>query len=130
MASIVPPVIPLLVVDDEPALREMLEILLNREGYRVVSAPGYKVALEAIAQSPQPFPVILTDLAMPDGSGLDVLAAAKQRAHNTEVILFTAHNTVENAISAMSAGAFNFVTKPFEPAALAGLVRRALEKHA
>jgi two-component system response regulator PilR (NtrC family) len=130
MASIVPPVIPLLVVDDEPALREMLEILLNREGYRVVSAPGYKVALEAIAQSPQPFPVILTDLAMPDGSGLDVLAAAKQRAQNTEVILFTAHNTVENAISAMSAGAFNFITKPFEPAALAALVQRALEKHA
>src|SRR5688572_4100496 len=130
MPSIVPPVIQLLVVDDEPALREILEIMLNREGYRVVCAPGYKVALEAIGQSPQTFPVILTDLVMPVGSGLDVLAAAKQRSAATEVILFTAHNTVDNAIAAMSAGAFNFITKPFEPAALVGLVRRALEKHA
>ena len=130
MASIVPPVVRLLVVDDEPALREMLEIMLAREGYGVVSAPGYKVAIEAISQSPQPFPVILTDLAMPDGSGLDVLAAAKQRAASTEVILFTAHNSVENAIAAMSGGAFNFVTKPFDPAALTGMVRKALEKHA
>jgi two-component system response regulator PilR (NtrC family) len=130
MASIVPPVIRLLVVDDEPALREMLEILLGREGYRVVSAPGYHVAIEAITQAPQPFPVILTDLAMPDGSGLDVLTAAKRRSASTEVILFTAHNSVDNAIAAMSAGAFNFVTKPFDPAALAALVKKALEKHA
>jgi two-component system response regulator PilR (NtrC family) len=121
--------IKLLVVDDEPALREVLEIMLGREGYRVVSAPGYQVAIEAITQSPQPFPVILTDLAMPDGSGLDVLAAAKQRCPSTEVILFTAHHSVENAIAAMTAGAFNFITKPFEPATLAALVRKALEKH-
>jgi two-component system response regulator PilR (NtrC family) len=118
-----------LVVDDEPGLRTMLEILLSREGYGVVTAPSYAVALEAITQSPQPFPVILTDLVMPEGSGLDVLAAAKQRAPATEVILLTAHNSVENAIGAMSAGAFNFVTKPFEPAALAALVRKAIEKH-
>jgi two-component system response regulator PilR (NtrC family) len=130
MASIVPPRLRLLVVDDEPALREMLEIMLSREGYGVVSAPGYQVAVEAIAQAPQPFPVILTDLAMPDGSGLDVLAAAKQRSAATEVILITAHNSVENAIAAMTAGAFNFVTKPFDPAGLAALVRKALEKHA
>jgi two-component system response regulator PilR (NtrC family) len=130
MTSIVPPVIRVLVVDDEPGLRTMLEILLGREGYGVVTAPGYSVALEAISQSPQPFPVILTDLVMPEGSGLDVLAAAKQRSPSTEVILLTAHNSVENAISAMSAGAFNFVTKPFEPTALAALVRKALEKYA
>ncbi len=130
MASIVPPMIRLLVVDDEPALREMLEIMLGREGYAVVSAPGYQVAIEAISQAPQPFPVILTDLAMPDGSGLDVLTAAKQRSSASEVILFTAHNSVENAIAAMSAGAFNFITKPFEPSALLALVQKALEKHA
>src|SRR5215831_15223931 len=130
MASIVPPVIRVLVVDDEPGLRTMLEILLGREGYGVVTAPGYGVALEAISQAPQPFPVILTDLVMPDGSGLDVLAAAKQRSSSTEVILLTAHNSVDNAIAAMGAGAFNFVTKPFEPAALAAMVRRAVEKHA
>ncbi|HEU4578195.1 MAG TPA: sigma-54 dependent transcriptional regulator [Polyangiaceae bacterium] len=130
MASIVPPKIRALVVDDEPGLRSMLEILLGREGYAVTTAPSYAVALEAINQAPQPFPVILTDLAMPEGSGLDVLAAAKQRSPGTEVILLTAHNSVENAIGAMSAGAFNFVTKPFDPSALAALVRKAVEKHA
>ena len=130
MASIVPPKIRALVVDDEPGLRSMLEILLGREGYAVTTAPSYAVALEAITQAPQPFPVILTDLVMPEGSGLDVLAAAKQRSPATEVILLTAHNSVENAIAAMSAGAFNFVTKPFEPAGLAALVRKAIEKHA
>jgi two-component system response regulator PilR (NtrC family) len=128
--SIAPPELRILIVDDEPALREMLEIMLGREGYRVVSAAGFEVAIEAISQAPQPFPVILTDLVMPDGSGLDVLAAAKQRSASTEVILFTAHNTVENAIAAMSAGAFNFVTKPFETSALLAMVRKALEKHA
>src|SRR4029078_9980083 len=81
-------------------------------------------------QAPQPFPVILTDLVMPEGSGLDVLAAAKQRSVAIEVILLTPHNSVENAIAAMSAGAFNCVTKPFEPSGLAALVRKAIEKHA
>ena len=56
----------------------MLEILFRRQGYEVVSVPGVRPALEAIAQSPQPFPVVLTDLAMPDGSGIDVLAAARR----------------------------------------------------
>jgi two-component system, NtrC family, response regulator PilR len=130
MTSIVPPQIRVLVVDDEPGLRTMLEILLSREGYGVVTAPAYSFALEAISQAPQPFPVILSDLVMPEGSGLDVLAAAKQRSASTEVILMTAHNSVENAIAAMTAGAFNFVTKPFEPAALVALVRKAIEKHA
>jgi two-component system, NtrC family, response regulator PilR len=129
MDSSAPQVIKLLVADDEPALREMLGILFRREGYQVIDAPGCKVALEAIAQAPQAFPVVLTDLAMPDGSGLDVLAAAKARSASTEVILLTAHHTVENAIEAMSAGAFNFVTKPFDPAELVALVRKALEKH-
>jgi two-component system response regulator PilR (NtrC family) len=129
MGSIAPPAIKLLVVDDEPALREMLEILLTRAGYRVVCAPGYEVAIEAIEQSPHPFPVVLTDLSMPDGSGLDVLTAAKQRCPSSEVIVFTAHNSVDNAIQAMGAGAFNFVTKPFEPQALAAMVAKALEKH-
>src|SRR5262245_22449303 len=108
----------------------MLQILFKREGYDVVSAPGCKRAKEAIAQNPTPFPVVLTDLAMPDGSGLDVLAAAKARSASTEVILITAHSTVENAIEAMRSGAYDFITKPFEPAELTALVAKALEKQA
>ena len=108
----------------------MLEILFRREGYSVVSAPGCKAALDAIASAPQPFPAVVTDLSMPDGSGLDVLAAAKNRSSSTEVILVTAHSTIENALSAMRSGAYDFVAKPFEAAELAALVGKAIEKQA
>jgi len=128
VASLVPPPIKVLIVEDEPGLRQMLEILFRREGYAVVSAPGCRAALEAINQHPQPFPVVLSDLAMPDGSGMEVLAAAKARNPATEVILITAHSTVENAIGAMRSGAYDFVAKPFDAAELAMLVRKALEK--
>jgi two-component system, NtrC family, response regulator PilR len=130
LTSIVPPPVKLLVVEDEPDLRQMLEILFRREGYAVVTAPGYRAAAEAITQHPQPFPVVLTDLSMPDGSGLDVVTVAKGRSPATEVILLTAHSTVENAILAVRSGAYDFVAKPFQPAELATLVEKALEKSA
>ncbi|HEY3495589.1 MAG TPA: sigma-54 dependent transcriptional regulator, partial [Polyangiaceae bacterium] len=130
MTSIVPPPLKLLVIEDEPDLRQMLEILFRREGYAVVSAPGFRAGAEAITQHPQPFPVVLTDLAMPDGSGLDIVSIAKGRSPASEVILLTAHSTVENAILAVRAGAYDFVAKPFQPAELATLVEKALEKSA
>jgi two-component system, NtrC family, response regulator PilR len=130
VTSIVPPPVKLLLVEDEPGLRQMLEILFRREGYSVVSAPGCKAALDAIASAPQPFPAIVSDLSMPDGSGLDVLAAAKSRSASTEVILVTAHSTIENALAAMRSGAYDFVAKPFESAELAALVGKAIEKQA
>jgi len=130
VTSIVPPPVKLLLVEDEPGLRQMLEILFRREGYSVVSAPGCRAALDAIASSPQPFPAIVSDLSMPDGSGLDVLAAAKGRSPSTQVILVTAHSTIENALAAMRSGAYDFVAKPFEAAELAALVGKAIEKQA
>ncbi len=128
--TLVPPEPRILVVDDEPSLRQMLEILFRREGYQVVTAAGAREGIEAIHGAAHPFPVVLTDLSMPDGSGLDVLAAAKSRGAPTEVILLTAHSTVENALDAMRGGAYDFVTKPFQPRELAVLVSKALEKHA
>lgn len=128
MTSLVPPPVRLLIVDDEPGLRQMLEILFRREGYAVSTAPGYTAAVQAIETSPDPFSIVLTDLAMPDGTGLQVLAAAKKRSAATEVILITAHSSVDNAIEAMRQGAYDFVTKPFEPTELAALVTKALEK--
>src|SRR5262245_12112956 len=104
MASIPPSLPPsptkVLVVADEPGLRQVLEITLRRQGLDVASAPGVRTALEALKQNPQPFPLILTDLVMPDGSGMDVLEAAKQRSGSTEVIVMTAHSTVEAALDA------------------------------
>jgi two-component system, NtrC family, response regulator PilR len=130
VSTLVPPPLRILVVDDEPGIRQMLEILFRRAGYEVVLARGHRAALEAINQSPQPFPVVLTDLRMPDGSGLDVLVASKARDQTTEVVLITAHSTIENAIEAMRAGAYDFVTKPPDAAELVALVAKAFEKHA
>ena len=118
----------ILVVDDEPGLRKVLEITLRRQGHEVVVVPGVKTALEAIRQSPTPFPLVLTDLVMPDGSGMEVLAAAKQRSEATEVIVMTAHSTVDTALEAMRRGAYDFVTKPFSPAEIAAVAQKALEK--
>ena len=124
-----PPLAPrVLVVDDEPGLRQVLDITFRRQGYDVAQAPGVRQALEAIRQAPQPFPLILTDLLMPDGSGIEVLAAAKARSQATEVLVMTAHSTVEAAIEAMRGGAYDFVTKPFSPAEIAALSAKALEK--
>ncbi len=117
-----------LVVDDEPGLRHVLEVAFRRQGYEVLSVPGARAALEALRQNPQPFPLVLTDLVMPDGSGIDVLSAAKERAGATEVIVMTAHSTVEAAIDAMRKGAYDFVTKPFSPAEIAAIGQKALEK--
>jgi two-component system response regulator PilR (NtrC family) len=132
MASIPPSMSSLatrvLVVDDEPGLRQVLDITFRRQGYEVVQAPGARRALEAIRQNPQPFPLVLTDLIMPDGSGIDVLTGAKARSNATEVIVMTAHSTVEAAIEAMRHGAYDFVTKPFSPAEIAALAAKALEK--
>lgn len=130
VGSLIPSTLQLLIVDDEPGIRQMLEILFRREGYAVVLAPGFRQAAEAIAQAPTPFPVIVTDLKMPDGSGLDVLATAKSRHPMTEVIVVTAHSSVDSAIEAVRGGAYDFVAKPFDPSELSARVARALEKHA
>src|SRR3984957_6595749 len=120
----------LLVVDDEPGLRDMLAILFRREGLDVTLAPGFAMARDAIANAPEPYAVVLTDLLMPDGSGMDLLTLVKQRTARTEVIVMTAHGGVETAIEAMKRGAYDFVTKPFATNELRALVHKALEKRA
>jgi two-component system response regulator PilR (NtrC family) len=120
----------ILVVDDEPGLRDMLAILFRREGLVVTLAPGFKTACDAIAHAPEPYAVVLTDLLMPDGNGLDLLSLVKQRTAHTEVIMMTAHGDVESAIVAMKRGAYDFVSKPFATTELRELVQKALEKRA
>jgi two-component system response regulator PilR (NtrC family) len=120
----------ILVVDDEPGLRDMLAILFRREGLDVVLAPGFKTASEAVAHAPEPYAVVLTDLLMPDGSGMDLLSLVKRRTARTEVIMMTAHGDVDTAIEAMKRGAYDFVAKPFATNELRALVHKALEKRA
>jgi two-component system response regulator PilR (NtrC family) len=120
----------ILVVDDEPGQRDMLAILFRREGLDVTLAPGFGAAREAVANAPEPYALVLTDLLMPDGNGLDLLSHIKQRTARTEVIVMTAHGGVETAIEAMKRGAYDFVTKPFATSELRALVHKALEKRA
>jgi len=117
-----------LVVDDEQGLRDMLAILLKREGYDVTLAGSFSGGLEALMGAPSPFDLVITDLMMPDGSGLDILTASRQRTAHTEVIVMTAHGGVETAIDAMKRGAYDFVAKPFATSELRALVAKALEK--
>lgn len=119
-----------LVVDDEPGIREVLEIALRRSGFDVIPATGAEAAIEQIHAAQRPFPLILTDLVMPDGSGMDVLKAARQRSEDSQVIVLTAHSSVENALIAMREGAYDFVTKPFSPNEITALAHKALEKNA
>jgi len=120
----------ILVVDDEPGLRDMLSILFRRAGYDVRAVGGFVAARDAIRSAPKPYAVVLTDLMMPDGSGLDVIPIAKEAGRDAEVILMTAHSTVETAIEAMKRGAFDFVTKPFATGELLAIVAKAFEHRA
>jgi two-component system response regulator PilR (NtrC family) len=120
----------ILVVDDEPGLRDMLAILFRREGLEVDLAPGFASAREAIARVADPYAIVLTDLLMPDGNGMNLLSLVKERSPATEVIVMTAHGGIETAIEAMKRGAYDFVTKPFATNELRALVQKALERRA
>jgi two-component system, NtrC family, response regulator PilR len=120
----------ILVVDDEPGLRDMLSILFRREGYEVTAAPGFATGRDAVLHAPLPYGIVLTDIMMPDGSGLELLTLARQRSVETEVIVMTAHSTLETAIEAMKRGAYDFLAKPFGTSELRALVAKAFEKRA
>jgi len=114
-----------LVVDDEPGVRESLRMLLKDE-CEVVTAASASEALERLAAaSPD---VVLLDLVMPGRSGLDLLSDLRERSPEAEVVVLTATKTVATAVEAMKRGAADYVTKPFEVDALRLKVRRFLEQ--
>jgi DNA-binding NtrC family response regulator len=115
----------ILVIDDKDSMREMLTASLTSEGYDVEVASSGDVG---IAKSKEKhFDVILTDLKMPDISGMDVLTQVKENDPETAVIVMTAYGTIETAVEAMKRGAFDFLQKPFDIDHLQMLVERALE---
>jgi two-component system, NtrC family, response regulator PilR len=116
----------ILIVDDERSMREFLGIYLRREGYRIEAAAGSKEAMAALKA--RVFDLVITDLRMPDGNGLSILAQAKQLHPDTEVIVVTAFSTTETAIAAMKAGAHDYLTKPFKLDEVGLVVARAMEK--
>ncbi len=116
----------ILVVDDETSIREFLEILLLRAGHTVRLA---KDAVDAVAAlKDDTFELVLTDLRLPRGSGMDVLAHVSKSAPNTQVVMMTAFATTETAVEAMKQGAYDYIIKPFKVDELTVLVDRALER--
>jgi two-component system response regulator PilR (NtrC family) len=116
----------ILIVDDERSMREFLGIYLRREGYRIEAAPGGTEAMAALKS--RTFDLVITDLRMPDGDGLQILSEAKRLHPDTEVIVVTAFSTTETAIAAMKAGAHDYLTKPFKIDEVTLVVDRAMEK--
>lgn len=114
-----------LVVDDEPGMRRILELNLRRDAHVVVEAAGAAEAIDLLKK--EDFDVLLTDQKMPDGSGMDVLRAAQEDDATTSVIFLTAVGTLELAVESMRQGAFDFLTKPFAPDVVLAAVRRASE---
>ena len=122
-----PPAKPrILVVDDERSLREMLSIVLGREGYEVTTAEDVGSALDQIRRGPLP-DLLISDLRMPDGSGVDVLRALKERSPGSVGLLLTAFASADTAVEAMRLGAVDYLTKPFDVADLKQRVARYLE---
>jgi CheY-like chemotaxis protein len=116
-----------LVCDDEPGLREMLGVLLRRAGYEVELVAGVQAAIARLA-SETPLDLVVCDLAMPDGSGMEVLSAAKRRDEALQVIMITAFATTEQAVEAMRLGAYDYIQKPFKNTELLAQAEKALEK--
>ncbi len=116
----------ILVVEDKESLRAMLRRTLESRGYSVQEAGDAYEARRRLQGSRQA--VVLTDLRLPAGSGLDVLQAAREADPQTPVILMTAFGTVADAVSAMKSGAADFLTKPVDTDHLLLLVERALDR--
>ncbi len=116
----------ILVVDDESGIRNLLQVLLRRRGYQPIGASGVNEARKAIEEDS--FDAIITDLMMPDGSGLDVLEAAKERDASTQVIVITAFTTTERAVEAMRQGAYDFLVKPFKNDVVLATLEKALDR--
>ena len=119
----------ILVCDDEASLREMLQILLRREGYRVDLVDGVHAARDQLGGA-DPYDVVITDLAMPDGTGMEVLDAVRSRSAATQILMITAYATTEQAVEAMRKGAYDYVQKPFKNHELLATLEKALEKRA
>ncbi len=101
----------ILVVDDEESIRRLMEKELNSMRRNVCSADSARHALELIER--QQFDVIVLDIRLPDGDGIDLLEKFKQAIPDVEVILITGYGNVENAVEAMKLGAYDYITKPF-----------------
>jgi DNA-binding NtrC family response regulator len=117
----------ILVIDDEAAIRDSLEVLLSLEGYAVTLAVDGEQGLRNL--DAENFDLVLLDLALPGQSGMELLPLIKERQPDLPVIMITAYGTVENVVEAIRAGAENFVQKPWDNEKLLADIRSAVARH-
>jgi DNA-binding NtrC family response regulator len=115
----------ILVVDDESEIREGLELLLSSEGYGVSSAETGESGLAKIGE--HPFDLLLLDVSLPDGNGLDLLREIRRRDPHLSVVLITAYGSIDMARAAFKGGALDFITKPWSNDELLAQVAQAVE---
>lgn len=113
-----------LIIDDEPDIRELLEITLGRMNLQTRSACNVKEAYQWLAR--EPFALCLTDMRLPDGTGLDIIEFVQKNHSQMPIAMITAYGCVETATQALKAGAFDFITKPVDLVRLRELVNSAL----
>jgi DNA-binding NtrC family response regulator len=115
-----------LIIDDKKSMLDMLSKTFESEGFSVSVAANVADAKKLLDRGEMD--VVVTDLRLPDGDGLDVLRAAKERFPLLPVVLMTAHGSIEIAVRAVKEGAYDFVSKPFDPEHLLIIVRRSLSE--
>ena len=116
----------LLVVEDDTRMREMLVSLFGEEGYAVQQVSTANAALELVRDTD--VDVVLSDIKMPGKSGIEMVGELRQLRPDTPVVLMTAFGSIDSAVEAMRAGAFDYITKPFEPEAVLLTIERAIER--
>ncbi len=115
-----------LIVDDETSLLEFLSLLFEEEGYRVETAASMEQARDHLAADG--YHLVLCDILMPDGDGLELLREIKAEDPHAAVIMMTAYSSTKSAIEAMRLGAYDYISKPFDVEELKVLAEKALEK--
>lgn len=116
----------ILIIDDERPILMTLEALLNRHGYQTETATTASHGLRAMKAHPAA--LVLLDLQLPDADGLETLDRLKKDFADSQVIILTAHDSLNNAIESIKRGAFHFISKPYAPEELLSLSEKALEK--
>jgi two-component system NtrC family response regulator len=116
----------ILVVDDDESLRRVTQLQLEDAGYEAISAAGGEQALELVASEVPS--LVITDMRMPGLSGMDLLRRIRESSPQTAVVMITAFGTVQSAVEAMKAGAYDYITKPIDQEELLLVVNRAMER--
>jgi len=116
----------LLIVDDDSAMREMLVSLFQEQGYASDAAESFDAALARLGDVE--YDAVLSDIKMPGRSGIELVGELRRMRPETPIVLMTAFGSIDSAVEAMRAGAFDYVTKPFEPEAVLFALERAFER--